>query len=118
MSNTETELALFRESAAWARNILSSYLAAESQEERDYLFKDLEHAHRTLDAALDEREWPLAIKQKVFAHADPYGTGRWFVDDDEEHLVAIFDCGTPRENEERALIFAEAYNLHCQKEGE
>ena len=40
----------------WASTILAGYLSANSQEERNYMYKDLQHAGKTLDAAIDKAE--------------------------------------------------------------
>lgn len=36
----------------WTQKIICAYLDAETQAERDYLWKDIEHAHKTNSAAL------------------------------------------------------------------
>lgn len=42
------------DAAKWASTILSGYLSANSQDERNYMWKDLQHAGKTLDAAIDK----------------------------------------------------------------
>jgi hypothetical protein len=39
----------------WAVDILNDYLNADTQEERDYLYKDIEHVAHRLSAAAEEK---------------------------------------------------------------
>jgi hypothetical protein len=40
------------DAAKWASTIIAGYLSANSQEERNYTYKDLQHAGKTLAAAI------------------------------------------------------------------
>jgi len=46
----------YDDSARWAEKILTAYLEAESREERDYYYKDIEHARDRLRAAIAKAE--------------------------------------------------------------